>query len=129
METALRAALVAWLATDPALASQINAVTEEAPSRTSPPWLAIAASASADWGCKTNAGREVRVALELHCRGDTPDAGSAIIAAIEARIEALPRAQTGFAIAAIRFLRGRAEQRGESTRAILIEYRFRLLAD
>ncbi|MDE8650808.1 tail completion protein gp17 [Novosphingobium album (ex Liu et al. 2023)] len=128
MEVPLRAALVAWLAADPALAGELNAVTEEAPSRTSPPWLALAASASTDWSCKTATGREVRIAVELHCRGDTPDAAAALVAAIEARIESLPRAQAGFAIVTTQFLRARAEQRGESTRAILLEYRFRLLA-
>jgi hypothetical protein len=127
MEVPLRAALIAWLRADPALAA-LNAVCEEAPSRTSLPWLAIAASASADWSCKTHAGREVRVALELHCRGDTPDAAD-LCAASEARVESLPRDQAGFVVVTNRFLRARAEQRGESRRAILIEYRFRLMAD
>ena len=129
MEIPLRAALVGWLAGDRVLSTRLNAITEEAPSRASLPWLAIAASASTDWSCKSNAGREVRVALELHCRGDRPDAAADLVSAIEQRIELLPRAQKGFSIVTIQFLRARAEQRGESTRAILLEYRFRLLAD
>ncbi len=128
MEIPLRAALLAWLAADPVLAAGLNAITEEAPSRTSLPWLAIAASASADWSCKTQAGREVRIALELHCRGDRPDAAAALVTAIEQRIEALPATQDGFAIATVQFLRARAEQRGANTRAMLLEYRFRLLS-
>ena len=127
MEVPLRAALIAWLRADPALAP-LNAVTEEAPSRTSLPWLAIAASASADWSCKTAPGREVRIALELHCRGDTPEAAADLVAAIEARVAAMPRDQAGFAVITAQFLRARAEQRGESRRAVLLEYRFRLLA-
>lgn len=129
MEIPLRATLIAWLAADPALMAELNAIAEEAPSRTSLPWLAITASASSDWSCKTNAGREVRIAVELHCRGDQPDTGASLVSAIERRIEALPRVQAGFAVVTIQFLRARAEQRGESTRAILLEYRFRLLAD
>ncbi len=129
MEIALRAALLAWLATDTMLAAQLNAITEEAPSRTSLPWLAIVASASTDWSCKTAPGREVRIAVELHCRGDQPDAAGALVAAIEARIEVLPRSQAGFAIVTSQFLRARAEQRSESTRAILLEYRFRVMAE
>lgn len=128
MEIALRSALIAWLAADMSLATNLNAVVEEAPSRTSLPWLAIASSASTDWSCKTAPGREVRVALELHCRGDAPDAAADLVAAIEARVDSLPRLQPGFQIATIQFLRARAEQRGESRRAILLEYRFRLLA-
>jgi hypothetical protein len=129
MEIALRAALLGWLSADPALAAQLNTITEEAPARTALPWLAVAASASTDWSTKTGAGREVRIALELHCRGDTPDAAAALVAAIEARIESLPRVQSGFAIASHRFLRARAEQRAESRRAVLLEYAFRILAD
>ncbi|GAB7553819.1 hypothetical protein NRB_33290 [Novosphingobium sp. 11B] len=128
MEIPLRAALIAWLASDMALVANLNAVVEEASSRTSLPWLAIASSASTDWSCKTAPGRELRVALELHCRGDASDAAADLVTAIEARVDSLPRLQPGFQIATIQFLRARAEQRGESRRAILLEYRFRLLA-
>lgn len=129
MEIPLRAALIAWLAADPALSNELNAVVEETPSRTSLPWLAIAASASTDWGSKDRAGREVRVALELHTRGDTPGTAASLVTAIERRIETMSVAQTSFSIASIRFLRARSEQRGESRRATLLEYRFRLLAN
>lgn len=129
MEIALRAELIAWLQQDPVLSAALNAVTEEAPGRTALPWLAIAASASADWSSKDRLGREVRVALELHCRGDQPDAAAQLINAIEARIAALPALQAGFQIVSTQFLRARAEQRAANTRAILTEYRFRLLAD
>lgn len=129
MEIPVRAALLDWLAADPALSGELNAIVEEAPSRTSLPWLAVAASASQDWSTKTQAGREVRVALELHCRGDRPDAAAGLVAAIEQRMASLPSAQAGFAVITAQFLRARAEQRGESRRAILIEYRFRVLAD
>ena len=129
MEIPLRAALIAWLAADPALSDPLNAITEEAPSRTSLPWLAIAASASSDWSSKTHQGREVRVALELHCRGDQPSAADNIFAAIEQRIEAMPAAQSHFTVITRQFLRSRVEQRGESRRVLLIEYRFRIQAD
>ena len=129
MEIPLRAALIAWLADDPVLAAKLNAVVEEVPLRTSLPWLAVAASASADWSTKDKTGREVRVALELHYRGDRADSGAILVGAIEARIAAMPTAQTGFALVTTQFLRARAEQRGESSRAVLLEYRFRLLAD
>jgi hypothetical protein len=128
MEIAFRAALIAWLAADPVLADGLNLITEEAPPRASPPWLAIVASASADFGHKSGAGREVRVALELQYLGDDPAAGADLVGALEARIEAFPAAQTGFRVASLAFLRGRAEQRGETRRALLLEYRARLLA-
>lgn len=128
MEVPLRAALLDWLAADPVLTAQLNAIAEEAPSRTSLPWLAIAASASTDWSCKSNPGREVRIALELHCRGDQPGAAAELVSRIEGRIELFPPNQGCFQVVTTQFLRARAEQRGESSRAILLEYRFRLLA-
>lgn len=129
MEIALRAALLDWLASDPQLAGDLNAIVEEAPSRTSLPWLAIATSASVDWSTKTHEGREVRIALELSTRGDTPAAADALVARIEARIATVPEAQATFQIVTTQFLRARVQQRSETTRTILLEYRFRVLAD
>ena len=128
MEVPLRAALIAWLAADPALSGQLNAVVEEAPSRAALPWLALAASASIDWSAKDVPGREVRIALELHCRGDLPAAAGDLVSAIEARIASLPAAQSTFRVVNTTFLRARAEQRAANTRAVLLEYRFRVLA-
>ncbi|MET0251748.1 MAG: DUF3168 domain-containing protein [Novosphingobium sp.] len=128
MEIAFRAALLAHLAADPVLAAGLNAITEEAPLRASPPWLGIVASASTDFGHKTGLGREVRVALELQCRGNDPATAGDLAAAIEARIATLPSAQAGFTIASLTFLRARAERRGDNNRAVLLEYRARLLA-
>lgn len=129
MEIPLRAALIAWLTADPLLAVELNAIVEEAPSRTSLPWLAIAASASTDWSCKDRPGREVRIAFELHCRGDTPESAALLVATIERRIEMLPRVQPSVVIASTQFLRARCEQRSESRRAFLLEYRFRVIAN
>jgi hypothetical protein len=128
MEIAFRAALLAWLAADPVLAAALNAITEEAPLRASPPWLGIVASASGDFGHKTGTGREVRVALELQYLGDDPGEAADLVAAIEARIAAFPPAQPAYRVASLAFLRARAEQRGEARRAFLLEYRARLLA-
>jgi hypothetical protein len=127
METQLRAALIAWVRADPPLTAELNMVAEEAPVRASPPWLAIAASASADWSAKDRTGREVRVALELHFRGDDPATGGALAQAIENRVQALPRAQDGFEVVTAVFLRARVEQRPGNLRAALFEYRFRVL--
>ena len=88
-----------------------------------------AASAGADWSTKELSGREIRIALELHCRGDDPASAAALVATIEAQVMALPRAQTGFEIANIQFLRSRAEQRPNNVRSVLVEHRFRVLAN
>lgn len=125
MENELRAALIAWLAADPALAG-LNAVEEEAPLSVTPPWLGIAASAGVDWGTKDRAGREVRIALELQSFTDLTAADAPLLSAIERRVLDLPPFQPGFELASIRFLRSRSEARSDNRRAALIEYRFRL---
>lgn len=127
MENDLRAALIAWLNADPALAA-INAIEEEAPLSTSPPWLGIAASASIDWGAKDRQGRETRIALELETRTDLPAEDAALLAAIERRVLDLPPFHPGFELASIRFLRSRSEARADNRRGALLEYRFRILA-
>lgn len=130
MEIPFRAVLIDWLASDPALGAALNAVVEEAPSRVALPWLALTASASTNWGTKTLAGREIRVALELNFRSDDPLGGAALVAAIEARVESLPydQAASGFRIASLAMLKARAEQRGEALRVIVLEYRARVMA-
>lgn len=128
MEMTLRAALIAWLAGDPALSARLNAVTEESPGRAALPWLALAASASTDWSTKDRPGREIRVALELHARGDRPDTAIALARAIEARVLTLPAQQDGFTIVSTVFLRGRTEARAGNVRATLSEFRFHALA-
>lgn len=127
MENDLRAALIAWLRADPALAG-INTIAEEAPLSASPPWLGIAASASIDWGTKDRPGRETRIALELETRSDAPAADALLLSAIERRVLDLPPFHPGFELASIRFLRSRSEARADNRRAALLEYRFRILA-
>ena len=128
MEVLLRAALIAWLSSDPSLAGLLNGITEETPLYTSLPWLAISASASVDWSTKTEIGYETRIALELHLRADQPAGGANIISAVQNSIRNIPSNQTGFQIIGILFMRSRAEQRTETTRDILLEYRFHTIA-
>lgn len=127
METQLRAVLTDWLRTAPTLVGQINAVEEESPVSASPPWLGIAASASTDWSTKELKGREIRIAFELHTRGDDTAGDGALVSAIGRRIDTIPKAQAGFSIVTARFLRARAERRARNLRVVLLEYTFRLL--
>jgi len=129
MEIALRSALISWLSADPTLSGMLNAVSEEAPAKAALPWLAIATSASIDASTKDRDGREVRIALELHCRGDRPDTAAELVSAIENRIASLPAQQDGYRIVFANFIRARSQQRAANVRSILTEYRFRLFAD
>ena len=127
MENQLRAELINWLRSDPALI-EINAIEEEAPLTASPPWLGLAASASTDWGTKDRAGREVRIALELESRTDQPASDAPLLESIEQRVLDLPPFHEGFELASIRFLRARSEERENTLRGALLEFRFRIFA-
>ena len=128
METLLRRDLVGWLRADAALMRRVNAIEEESPLDMHPPWIGIAASASADWSTKTESGREVRIALELLARGQETAGLDDTVAALERRIAALPAQWSGYRIVHTRFLRSRVERRDRAARAALVEYRFRILA-
>lgn len=127
MENSLRREVLRWLGDDPRLAV-INALGEEAPVTASPPWLAIAASASVDWGTKDRPGREIRIALELESRTDETAADGDLLGMIQQRVLDLPPFHPDFEVASIRFLRARSEQRDDNLRAALLEFRFRIFA-
>ena len=127
MESTLRAALIDWLRSDGELAASLNTVDEEAPSPAPAPSLAIAASAAADWSTKTARGREVRIALELSDRNDDANRTASLASRIEHRIATLPAVQQNFRLAVTQFLRSRTERRPRNMRAVLLEYRFKLL--
>ena len=129
MESALRSIVLDWLRTDPVLAATLNIVAEESPKEAHAPWAGIVASASADWSTKTQTGREIRFAIELHLRGDDAATGAQLMGAVEQRLQALPADQPDFRIVSMRFLRARTEARPRNARATLLEYRFRCLAD
>ena len=127
MEQALRTAVIDWLTTDTQIFGELNAIAEEEPNTAPPPHLHIAASASVDWSTKTSRGREVRIALELVHRSDAPETTAALAQRIEQRIATLDPSQPGYRIVVTQFLRSRAERRARNLRAVLLEYRFRLL--
>lgn len=128
MEIPLRAALLAWLASDTTLSASLNEVVEEAPSRVALPWLAITGSASTDWSTKTSTGLQTAITLEMRMRGDVAASGSALVTALQSRVASLPRVQSGFTIASIGLLRSQAKQLPENNRSVVLEYRFRVMA-
>ena len=127
MESRFRRDLMAWLAADPALAAGLNGIGEESPLSAPPPWLGLAASASADWGAKEAPGREVRVALELVLRGEDADAIAALSDALERRVASMAPKQGGYRVVVTQFLRSRAELRTGNLRAVVSEWRFLIL--
>ena len=71
--------------------------------------------------------REVRIALELLDRNDDAARTAGLASRIEHKIATLPAVQQGLHVVVTQFLRSRAERRPRNLRAVLLEYRFKIL--
>ncbi|MEZ5708999.1 MAG: DUF3168 domain-containing protein [Blastomonas sp.] len=126
-ESGFRAVLLDWLRGDTALMALVHAIQDEGALRATPPSVAIRDSQSAEWGVKLRQGREIRFVLEADERGEDSDRLAAIVAALEARIVAMPASQNGFDLVGLTQLRSRTRRR-DSGWQTLLEYRARILA-
>jgi len=128
METLVRGALLAWLDGAPGLAGLLSCVSEEKPARPTLPWLAVVSSSAVDWSTKTETGAEVRLALQLQCRGEVPGDAAALAVAVDSAVQAMPAAQAGFRVVSVRFVKSSVAQAGPTVRGMVLTYRFRVLA-
>jgi uncharacterized protein DUF3168 len=95
------------------------------------PYAIVECGAEADWGHKSGAGRELRLAVTWRDAGERPERPEALADAAEAAIES-GLAPEGWRLVSLAFLRRRAvaEGRGgEAGWAVAIDYRARMLAE
>jgi hypothetical protein len=98
------------------------------------PYAVVETGPEADWGHKTGAGRELRLALTLWDRGERPVRLRALTRAAEAAVESIEGAADagGWQLVSLHFLRERAvPPRAPAPNALtasVVEYRARLLA-
>jgi hypothetical protein len=101
------------------------------------PYAVVETGPETDWGHKTGAGRELRLAVTLWDRGERPIRLRALTRAAEAALEALEDGADGeegggWQLVSLHFLRDRAvpprAPAPQALTAALIEYRARLLA-
>lgn len=104
-EQAVRAAALALLAGDAALAGLVHGVFDGVPARASAPYLSAGAAEGSDWGTKDVAGREVRLVLALVGAGEA--AGDAAAARVEALVPGLRGDTGGWRIVGARVVRTR----------------------
>lgn len=124
---AAKAALVAALKGHAPLADALNGVHAIPPVRATPPYAVVGEAAGSDWSTKTEAGRELRLAVTIHDEPERTGRLDRLAGEAEAAIEAMARDLPGWRVASLVFLRGRV-LRGEGPWAATIEYRARLLA-
>lgn len=107
------------------------------PLQAATPWALVEAGAESDWGHKSGAGREVRLAAILHDKGERPARLHVLAAAAEAALDGLAGeaegAADGWRIVSLALLRSRIvpprSAGPDAVTAVVIEWRARMLAE
>lgn len=124
----VQAAAVAALTAHPVLANALTGVYDGPPPRAAFPYVAINDGIASDWSTKTDAGREIRLALTVWDDGESTTRLSNLMSHVEDAVSAIPRDLPNWRIASLIFLRSMVVRDPAGPWAGLIEYRVRLLA-
>ena len=119
----LQAAAVAALRA----ANRIGGVYDGPPLQAAFPYAVVEVGPEGDWGHKSGAGREVRLAVTVRDEGERPARLHRLMAQAEAAMEGLA-APEGWSIATLRFVRSRVVREPRGPWAGVIEYRARMLS-
>ena len=121
---ALRAAAVAALQA----VAGIGRVYDAPPPTAAAPHALVEIDAEADWGHKSGAGRELRLAATLTGEGERPLRLRAAAGEAEAALRALGGEMGGWRLVTMQHVRTREVRRPKGGWAAVIEFRARLLA-
>ncbi|NYT42465.1 DUF3168 domain-containing protein [Sphingomonas sp. R-74633] len=123
VQAVLQAALVEALA-----GLEVTAVFDAPPVRAARPYALVEEAWLSDWGTKDMAGREGRFAVTLFDAGERPARLRGLAGAVEAKIEAMPRAiGEGWEVASLVLLRSRISREGDGRWQSVSEFRVRML--
>lgn len=109
------------------LLDEIAPVYDGAPPRAAFPYILIGGSPVTDWSTKTQAGREIRLALTIWDDGEEAESLRTLMIAVEAAIDGFPRNLPGWRVASLVFLRSLISRVPDAPSAAIIEYRVRIL--
>jgi hypothetical protein len=121
---AVRAGVLAQLRDVPG----VNGVWEGAGVSAAAPFLVLGDVVASDWGTKDAAGAELRVAVTVRDRGDTPARAAALAAAVEAAVAVLPRVLDEWRVASVVLVRSSVVAAGKGAWAATVDHRVRVLA-
>ncbi len=116
-ELAARAAIVAALGGDEALAGLVNQIADGEPVKASPPWLLVGAATATGWGARGVDGVTLRQTLELNLRGDQLPAVTAILDRVDAVLRDMDGDLGDWRVTSFRFERSRIRRSGTEWRA------------
>ena len=105
--------------------SGLTGVHERAPLQAAFPFLEVEAGAETDWGHKTGCGRELRLAVTVHDKGERPARLRRLMSAVEERLSSL-NPTPGWQLVTMQFLRSRVARDNDRWTGA-IDYRARLL--
>ena len=124
MTAALAEAVIAAL---DALAIQ-GGVHDAAPERAAYPHAIVEAGPESDWGHKSGAGREIRIAVTIADKGRSAARLHGLMTSAEAAVLAVD-AVPGWSLVSLRLVRSRVARDRDGTWVGLIEFRARMLAE
>jgi hypothetical protein len=126
--TALRTAAASALRSISSLA-----IYEGPPLQAATPYAVVEAGAETDWGHKSGSGRELRLAVTIHDRGERPALLDGMIEEAEAVLASLGGNVGGWRLVTFRFVRSRMAPPPAGSPnglwSVLLDYRARMLAD
>lgn len=124
---AVQAAAVAALEAHPALSSELAGIYDGPPPRAVFPYVSIGDGLVSDWSTKSEAGREIRLALTVWDDGEEATRLHKLMGHVEDAIAAMPRDLSGWRVASNVFLRSLVVRNPAGPWAGLVEFRVRVL--
>lgn len=123
----LQEAVVAALQASVPIMAAVSGVYEGPPPRAAFPYISVSDGTQFDWSTKTEAGREIRLALTIWDDGEEPARLHSLMHEVETTVANLPRALDGWHIASLVFLRSMIVRDPAGPWAGLVEHRVRLM--
>lgn len=106
----------------------LNGVCLAPPVKATPPYAELGDLLSGDWSVKDRAGRELRLLVTVRDAAESNARVQALVAAVCATIEGLPRDLDGWRVTSVVLVRSRASGRPVGRWSAVVEYRVRVLA-
>ncbi|WP_294191435.1 DUF3168 domain-containing protein [uncultured Sphingomonas sp.] len=107
---------------------EVNGVWEGAGVSAAAPFVLLGDVVASDWSTKDAMGRELRIAVTVRDRGDSPARAGELAAVVEAAVAGLPRELDGWRVASVVLLRSSVVASGKGQWAAMVDHRVRVLA-
>ncbi len=105
----------------------LNAVYDGSPLTAAVPYATVEAGPESDWSHKSGDGRELRLAIQVHDKGESPARLRAVVSRIEEAAAGIGPDLTGWRLVNLVFLRAAMLRSTGAAWTAAIDYRARLL--